>query len=81
VDNDLTALLSKLVAIDSVNPSLVPGGAGEAEAAAFIADWARYAGLEVDVLEETPGRPSALVRARGTGGGRTTARSGQAVTG
>jgi acetylornithine deacetylase len=71
VPNDLTALLSSLVAIDSVNPSLVPGGAGEAEAVAFIADWARDAGLEVDVLEETPGRPSVLVRARGTGGGRT----------
>ena len=69
--DDLTALLSSLVAIDSVNPSLVPDGAGEAEAVAFIAGWARDAGLEVDVLEETPGRPSVLVRARGTGGGRT----------
>ena len=29
----------------------------------------RRAGLEADVLEGTPGRPSVLVRARGTGGG------------
>ena len=59
------------MAIDSVNPSLVPGGAGETEIAAFIAGWARDAGLETEVLEATPGRPSVLVRARGTGGGRT----------
>jgi acetylornithine deacetylase len=64
-------LLSELVAIDSVNPSLVPGGAGESEIAAFVAAWARAAGLEADVLEATPGRPSVVVRARGTGGGRS----------
>jgi acetylornithine deacetylase len=59
------------VAIDSVNPSLVPGGRGEPEIAAFIAGWAREARLEAEVLEETAGRPSVIVRARGTGGGRT----------
>lgn len=64
-------LTAALIVIDSVNPSLVPGGAGEGEIAAFIADWAREAGLEADVLEETPGRPSVVVRACGTGGGRT----------
>src|SRR4051794_878536 len=66
-----TALLTSLVAIDSVNPSLVEGGAGEREIAAFVAGWAQDAGLEGDVLEATPGRPSVVVRARGTGGGRT----------
>ncbi|MDX6657360.1 MAG: acetylornithine deacetylase [Solirubrobacteraceae bacterium] len=64
-------LASQLVAIDSVNPSLVPGGAGEREIAAFIASWAREAGLEADLLEDTPGRPSVIVRARGSGSGRT----------
>jgi acetylornithine deacetylase len=68
---DLLDLTSRLVAIDSVNPSLVPGGAGETAIARFIAGWAHAAGLEADVLEGTPGRPSVLVRARGTGGGRT----------
>ena len=68
---DLAGLLSALVAIDSVNPALVPGGAGEAEIAAFVAGWARAAGLRADVLEATPGRPSVLVRAPGRGGGRT----------
>ena len=48
-------LTAALVAIDSVNPSLVPGGAGEPEIAAFVAGWARDAGLEAEVLEATPG--------------------------
>lgn len=69
--DDLIDLTSRLVAIDSVNPSLVEGGAGEAEIAAFVAAWARAAGLEADVLEATPRRPSVIVRARGSGGGRT----------
>lgn len=64
-------LLSELVAIESVNPSLVPGGAGEGEIAAFVTSWSRAAGLDAQVLEETPGRPSVVVRARGTGEGRT----------
>jgi acetylornithine deacetylase len=70
-DGRITELISKLVVIDSVNPTLVPGGAGEGEAAAFVVDWAHAEGLEADVLEGTPGRPSVLVRARGSGGGRT----------
>jgi len=69
--DDLTALLADLVAIDSVNPTLVAGGAGEGAIAAFVAGWARSAGLSAEVLEATPGRPSVLVRARGAGGGRT----------
>jgi acetylornithine deacetylase len=68
--SDLTSLLSSLVAVDSVNPSLVAGGAGEEEIATLIEGWARDAGLEAERLEESPGRPSVLVRARGTGGGR-----------
>ncbi len=71
VRDDVIRLLSRLVAIDSVNPSLVPGGAGEAAIAAAVVEWARDAGLDADVLEATPGRPSVVVRARGGGGGRT----------
>ena len=63
-------LLTRLVAIDSVNPSLVEGGAGEGEIAAFVAGWARDAGLDATVLEGTPGRPSVIVR-DGRGSGRT----------
>ena len=64
-------LTSRLVALDSVNPSLVPGSAGEAEIARFVTDWASEAALETQLLEATPGRPRVLGRARGTGGGRT----------
>lgn len=69
--DDVTALLGHLVSIDSVNPSLVPGGAGEAQIAGTVAAWACEQGLEAEILETTPGRPSVLVRARGAGGGRT----------
>jgi acetylornithine deacetylase len=64
-------LVGALVAIDSVNPDLVPGGAGEAEVAAFIADWMRAAGLEVEIDEAAPGRLSVVGIARGSGGGRS----------
>ena len=38
---ELINLLADLVAIDSVNPDLVPGGAGEARMAQYVADWGR----------------------------------------
>ena len=69
--NDLVELTSRLVSIDSVNPALVAGGAGEGEVARFIVDWARDSGLAAEIVEATPGRPSAIVRAPGSGGGRT----------
>jgi len=36
--NELTELLKDLVRIDSVNPSLVPGAAGESEIAFYLRD-------------------------------------------
>ena len=68
---ELISLLSELVAIDSVNPDLAPGGAGEGRMAAYIADWGRDAGLEVHVQEAAPGRPNVILIARGSGGGRS----------
>ncbi|MFI6315896.1 M20/M25/M40 family metallo-hydrolase [Nonomuraea sp. NPDC050556] len=62
-------LLRSLVAIDSVNPALVSGGAGEGEIAAFCAEWLAGHGFEVHRLEETPGRPSIVGVAKGAGGG------------
>jgi acetylornithine deacetylase len=66
---DALPLLERLVSIDSVNPSL--GGPGEGEIAAFVAEWARDAGLEVELDEPAPGRPNVIATAQGTGGGRT----------
>ncbi len=67
---EVTALLADLVRIDSVNPALIPGAHGEEAIAAFIRMWAQNAGLEAIVQYAEPGRPSVVVIARGTGGGR-----------
>jgi len=69
--SDLPGLLEQLVRIDSVNPELVPGGAGEAEVARFVAGWLERAGLEVELYDVAPGRPNVVGLARGLGGGRT----------
>jgi acetylornithine deacetylase len=54
------ALLRELVAIDSVNPSLVPGAAGEAQIAEAIATHMRGLGLGVEMQEAAPGRPNVI---------------------
>src|SRR6266567_1335824 len=69
--NEIASLLGELVAIDSINPDLVPGGAGEAAIARFVAHWLERAGLAVEIDEPVPGRPSVVAIARGTGGGHS----------
>ena len=69
--SEITDLLQQLVAIDSINPDLVPGGAGEERIARFIAVWFSNAGLEVVWEEPVPGRPNVIGIARGSGGGQT----------
>ena len=64
-------LLRDLVAIDSVNPSLVEGGAGEAAIAHFIGEWMRHAGFDVRVDEIAPGRVNVVAVAEGVGDGPT----------
>lgn len=64
-------LLRKLVQIESVNPSLVPGGTGEGEIAAFVAGLLDEAGVEVRLQEAAPGRPNVIGRLRGDGDGKT----------
>jgi acetylornithine deacetylase len=58
------------VATESVNPSLVPGAAGERRIAEMVADWCAQSGLET-VLEGPEERPSVVALARGTRGGRS----------
>jgi acetylornithine deacetylase len=65
------ALLRDLVAIDSVNPSLVPGAAGERAVAQRIAEELIGAGLEVDVADVVPGRPNVVGVLRGRRAGAT----------
>ena len=68
---ELLNLLSNLVAIDSVNPDLVPGGAGEARMADYIAAWGRANDLETHIQDAGVGRPNVVLIARGSGGGRS----------
>jgi acetylornithine deacetylase len=64
-------LLASLVAIDSVNPSLIPGAAGEAEIARFVKDWLNERGIRADIHDAVPDRPSVIARVPGKGNGRS----------
>ncbi len=72
--------LTDLVRIDSVNPSITPGGAGEAEIAGYVARTLGRLGLAVAIHEPEPGRASAVARLSGTGGGRSLMLNGHADT-
>ncbi len=76
----LRELVADLVAIDSVNPDLVPGGAGEMEIARFIAGWLERRGVEARVDEVAPGRANVVGVARGRGGGRALLLNGHTDT-
>ncbi len=72
LDRDhLTRTLADLVRIDSVNPSLAAGGAGEVEIADYVVRYLGEAGLEVFRHEPSLGRPSVVGVLPGTGGGRS----------
>ncbi|HUL74371.1 MAG TPA: M20/M25/M40 family metallo-hydrolase [Vicinamibacterales bacterium] len=65
---DPLPLLRDLVAVNSVNPSLVPGAPGEAQAAEVARAAMAAAGLDVVLQEAAPGRPNVV----GVLDGRTT---------
>lgn len=67
--SDVVALTQQLVAIESVNPALVPGGAGETAIARFIADWLGARGFAVELIGPDE-RPSVIGIRPGSGGGR-----------
>ncbi len=69
--SDVIELTQRLVAIESVNPTLVPGGAGEAEIARFVASWAQANGLTAETIASDDGRPNVIVRSRRGGDGPT----------
>ena len=68
---DALRLLFDLIAIDSVNPSLVPGAAGERAIADRLAACLRRAGFDVECREAAPGRPNVVAVADGAGPGPT----------
>jgi acetylornithine deacetylase len=65
------SLLRELVAIDSVNPTLVAGAAGEAHVAQAIAARLRGLGLDVELQEVVPGRPNVIGVLEGRARGRS----------
>src|SRR6201982_457171 len=61
VDRDLAVkLLRDLVAIDSVNPTLVPGARGEAAASEFLCKVLRERGIPAELEEAATGRPNVV---------------------
>ena len=64
-------LLRELVAVNSVNPTLVRGAPGEREIAELIAAEMRRGGLDVSIETVTHGRPNVVGVLDGRGKGRT----------
>lgn len=72
IDRDyLFRTLADLIRINSINPTLAAGGAGEAEIGTYVAGALGKMGLEVRKLEPEPGRVSVLGTLKSTGGGRS----------
>jgi len=63
--------LADLVRINSINPSLMPGGAGEREVAAYVTQAMQQLGMSVAQHEPAPDRISVVGTRRGTGGGKS----------
>jgi acetylornithine deacetylase/succinyl-diaminopimelate desuccinylase-like protein len=68
---DPLTLTRELVAIDSINPSLVPGAAGEGAVADWLAGYLRRAGFDVELQDVAPGRPNVVAVADGSTPGPT----------
>ena len=64
-------LLRDLVAINSVNPTLVPGAPGERDVADAVAAEMRRIGLDVTIEDIAPGRPNVVGVIEGRAPGRT----------
>jgi len=73
-------LLSELVKIDSVNPSLVLGARGEAEIAEYLAAWLRGLGLKAKVDKLSKNRCNAVGVLKGSGGGKSLMLNGHTDT-
>jgi acetylornithine deacetylase len=64
-------LLRDLIAIDSVNPALVPGAAGEVQIAHAIAGRLRQGGIDVEIQPAGDGRSNVIGVIEGAQTGRT----------
>jgi acetylornithine deacetylase len=66
-----SSLLGSLVEINSINPSLIPGAAGESEIARFAHGWLSERGIAAEIHDAAPSRPSVIAKVPGKGGGRS----------
>lgn len=72
IDSDyIQRTLTEMVQIDSVNPDLVPGAAGEDDLAHYIAQEMETMGVDVEVHEIEPGRSNVAGRINGRGAGKS----------
>jgi acetylornithine deacetylase len=65
---DAVALTRALVAVDSRNPVIAPGGPGEGSAASLLAAVLGEWGFDVELHEVAPGRPNVIARTGRRGG-------------
>jgi acetylornithine deacetylase len=63
------SILKSLVEIESVNPTLVPGGAGERRIAEHLLSVFRVEGIAANLEEVSPGRFNVVARVRGANPG------------
>ncbi len=70
-EEELLALLQKLIAIESVNPTLAGNGSGEATIAQFMASYLQQIGLDVQLQEIAPNRANVVGILRGAGKGKS----------
>lgn len=65
------SLLTSLVGINSINPILIPGSAGETEIARFVKGWLDERCIQTELHDAALNRPSVIARVPGKGGGRS----------
>lgn len=81
IDTDLTTrYLQAMVRVNSINPGLVPGSAGEGKIARWLAATCESLGLEVHLQETAPDRPNVIARWRGSGDGKSLLLTGHTDT-
>lgn len=78
--DDTLKLIKDLISINSVNPSLSPGGKGEREIALYICEYMKELGMKTFIQEIRPGRANAVGVLKGSGGGRALMLNGHADT-
>jgi acetylornithine deacetylase len=78
--NQAIDILKQLIRIDSVNPTLVPGGAGEQPIAEFLASFMQERGVEVQLQRVCPDRFNVVASVQGSGDGPRTLLNGHLDT-